>query len=380
MKAAADLAPAAGISVTCKALGVARATLHRRRRPPAVRPPRPRPARALVAAEEAAVLAALHSERFADRAPATIVATLLDEGAFLCSVRTMYRVLDKHGEVRERRDQLRHPAYAAPELLATAPNQVWSWDITKLRGPVKWTYFHLYVILDLYSRYVVGWMVAPHESGALAKKLIAESCAKQGIAPGDLTLHADKGTSMTSKPVALLLADLGVTKSHSRPHVSDDNPYSEAHFKTLKYRPDFPDRFGSLQDARAFCVAFFAWYGTEHRHSGIAMLTPEDVHYGRAAQMLAARGVVLEAAYALHPERFVNRPPRPGVLPPAVWINPPASATLESTSSGKATSQDAPGSTGATSSDPRDLPREASLVFAVVETIDATAMPVAVLH
>ena len=380
MKAAADLAPTAGISATCRALGVSRATLDRRRRPQAARLPRPRPARALAPAEEAAILASLHSERFADRAPATIVATLLDEGTFLCSVRTMYRVLDKHGEVRERRDQLRHPAYAAPELLATAPNQVWSWDITKLRGPVKWTYFHLYVILDLYSRYVVGWMVAPHESGALAKKLIAESCAKQGIEPGDLTLHADKGTSMTSKPVALLLADLGITKSHSRPHVSDDNPYSEAQFKTLKYRPDFPERFGSLQDARAFCVAFFAWYATEHRHSGIAMLTPEDVHYGRAAQMLAARGIVLDAAYAAHPERFVNRPPRPGVLPPAVWINPPASETLEPTSSRKATSQDAPGSTGATAPDPRDLPRGAHRVLAAVADIDATVTTVAVLH
>ncbi len=380
MNAAVKLSPQAGPSATCRALGVARATLHRRQRPPALRLPRPRPARALAPEEETAILAALHSERFADLAPAAVVATLLDEGTFLCSVRTMYRVLDKYGEVRERRDQLRHPAYAAPELLATAPNQVWSWDITKLRGPVKWTYFHLYVILDLFSRYVVGWMVAPHESGELAKKLIAASCAKQGIEPGDLTLHADKGTSMTSKPVALLLADLGVVKSHSRPHVSDDNPYSEAHFKTLKYRPDFPDRFGSIEDARAFCVAFFAWYGVEHRHSGIAMLAPEDVHYGRAPQILAARGAVLDAAYALHPERFVRRPPRPGVLPPAVWINPPAPRALEPTSSSKATSQEAPGSTGATSPDPRDLPRGASRVLAAVETIDAAALPVAVLH
>ena len=323
MKAAADLAPAAGISVTCRALGVSRATLHRRQRPPRARPQRPRPDRALAPEEETAALAVMHSERFVDVAPAAIVAALLDEGTYLCSVRSMYRLLDKHGEVRERRDQLRHPAYAAPELLATRPNQVWTWDITKLRGPVKGTYFHLYVILDLYSRFVVGWMIARRESAKLAKKLIAESCAKQGIEPGKLTVHADRGPAMTSKPVAFLLVDLCVAESHSRPYVSDDNPHSEAQFKTLKYRPDFPDRFGSLEDARAFCLAFFAWYATEHRHSGIAMLTPQDVHYGRAPQILAARGVVLDAAYALHPERFVNRPPRPGVLPPAVWINPP---------------------------------------------------------
>jgi putative transposase len=294
-----------------------------------MRAPRPRPPRALSPGEETDILAALHLERFVDRAPASIVATLLDEGTFLCSVRTMYRLLARHGEVRERRDQLRHPAYAVPELLATGPNQVWTWDITKLRGPAKWTCFHLYVILDIFSRYVVGWMVAPHESAVLARKLIAESVARQGIRPGELTVHADRGSSMRSKPVALLLADLGVTKSHSRPHVSDDNPFSESHFKTLKYRPGFPDRFGSIEDARAFCVAFFAWYGTEHRHSGIALLTPEDVHYGRATERLAARGVVLDAAYAAHPERFVRRPPRPAAPPTAVWINPPAATALQ---------------------------------------------------
>ena len=327
MNAALALSAPGGTSATCRGLGVSRATLYRRRRPPAVpaapAAPRPRPARALSPDEERAVLAALHSERFVDRAPASVVATLLDEGAFLCSVRTMYRVLARHGEVRERRDQLRRPAYAAPELLATAPNQVWTWDITKLRGPVKWTYFQLYVVMDIYSRYVVGWMVAPRESAALAKKLIAASCAKQAIAPGDLTIHADRGSSMTSKPVALLLADLGVVKSHSRPHVSDDNPFSESQFKTLKYRPEFPDRFGSLADARAFCVAFFAWYASEHRHSGIGLLTPEDVHYGRAPERLAARAAVLAAAYAANPERFVHGAPRPAALPVAVWINPP---------------------------------------------------------
>jgi len=380
VSAAVKLSPQTGPSATCRALGVARATLHRRQRPPALRPPRPRPARALAPEEETAALAVMHSQRFVDVAPAAIVATMLDEGTYVCSVRSMYRVLEKHGEVRERRDQLRHPAYAAPELLATAPNQVWTWDITKLRGPVKWTYFYLYVVIDLFSRYVVGWMVAPCESGALAKKLIEESCGKQGIKPGELTVHADRGPPMTSKPLALTLADLGVLKSHNRPYVSNDNPFSESQFKTLKYRPEFPDRFGSIQDARAFLIDFFAWYAVEHRHSGIAMLTTQDVHYGRAPQILAARGVVLDAAYAAHPERFVRRPPRPGVLPPAVWINPPASKTLEPTLSGKATSQEAPGSTGATSADPRDLPREACRVLAAATDIDAATMPVAVLH
>lgn len=329
MTAVATLAPVSGTAATCRALGVSRATLHRRRTPRPPARPRPRPARALAPAEEAAVLDVLHGERFVDSAPATIVATLLDEETFLCSTSTMYRLLGRHGEVRERRDQLRHPAYAAPELLATGPNQVWSWDITKLRGPTKWTCFHLYVILDVFSRHVVGWMIAPRESADLARKLIDETIARQGIPPGQLTLHADRGSSMRSKPVALLLAELGVTKSHSRPHVSDDNPYSESQFKTLKYRPGFPDRFGSIEDARAFCVTFFAWYGTEHRHSGIAYLTPEDVHYGRAKEKLEARATVLNAAYATHPERFVRKPPRPAQLPSAVWINPPTAATAE---------------------------------------------------
>ena len=326
MSAAAEFAPVVGISAACLGLGVARATFARRRSPPppAAATRRRKSPRALSTEEHDAVLAVLHADRFVDCAPAAIVAMLLDEGTWLCSTRTMYRLLDEHGEVRERRDQLRHPSYAAPELLATAPNQVWSWDITKLRGPVKWTYFYLYVILDIFSRYVVGWLVALRENAVLAKKLIAESCARQGIAPGDLSIHADRGSSMTSKPVAMLLADLGVTKSHSRPYVSDDNPFSESQFKTLKYRPDFPDRFGSLEDSRAFCRVFFPWYNTEHRHSGIGMLTPEDVHYGRAPEVLAARAAVLSAAHAAHPERFVHGEPKPASLPSAVWINPPA--------------------------------------------------------
>jgi putative transposase len=249
------LPPRAGRPPTCAALGVARATLYRprNRRRAASTPARVERSspRALGVGERQAVLATLHSERFVDQAPAAVYARLLDEGTYLCSEHTMYRLLKGAGEVRERRDQLRHPAYAKPELLASRPNAVWSWDITKLLGPAKWTYFYLYVLLDIYSRYVVGWMVAHRESATLAKKLIAESARKQAIESGQLTVHADRGSSMTSKPVALLLADLGVTKTHSRPSVSNDNPFSEAQFKTLKYRPEFPDRFGSIEDARA---------------------------------------------------------------------------------------------------------------------------------
>lgn len=236
----------------------------------------------------------------------------------------MYRLLAANAEVRERRAQRRHPLYAKPELLATGPKELWSWDITKLKGPAKWTWFYLYVILDVFSRYVPGWMVATAESAVLAERLIADTLAKQGIMPGTLTLHADRGSSMASKPVALLLADLGVAKSHSRPHTSNDNPYSEAHFKTLKYRPGFPDRFGSIEDARAFCRRFFGWYNTEHRHAGIGLMTPATVHGGLAPEVQAARATVLVEAYAAHPERFVRRPPTPPELPGAVWINPPS--------------------------------------------------------
>jgi putative transposase len=285
----------------------------------------------LKAEERQQVLKMLHSEKFLDQAPQEVYAALLDEGQYLCSIRTLYRVLEANQEVKERRDQLRHPSYQKPELLATAPNQVWSWDITKLLGPVKWTYFCLYVILDIFSRFVVGWMVAHRESALLAKKLIDETCQKQGIQPGQLLIHADRGPSMKSKPVALLLSDLGVTKTHSRPHVSNDNPYSEAQFKTLKYRPDFPERFGSLEDARAFCQEFFRWYNTEHRHSGIGLMTPHAVHYGLAEEVFKAREKVLLAAYEMHPERFVRKAPAPLPLPQAAWINPPKS-TMENES------------------------------------------------
>ena len=324
METLREIGPRLGVARTCAAFGVPPATYYRRRCPKPV-PPRPRlrPARRLLPVERAAVLEVLHEPRFVDRAPAEVYARLLDEGRYLCSERTMYRILEANQEVRERRDQLRHPRYAAPQLLATRPNQLWSWDITKLLGPAKWTYFYLYVILDVFSRYVVGWMVAHRESAALAEKLIRESCTRQGITPGELTLHADRGSSMTSKPVALLLADLGVTKTHSRPHVSDDNPFSEAQFKTLKYRPEFPDRFGSLVDARGFCQVFFPWYNTEHHHTGIGLLTPEDVHLGRAATRLAARAEILALAYSSHPERFVRGVPQPAAAPDAVWINAP---------------------------------------------------------
>jgi putative transposase len=311
-----------GVAPTCAALGLSAETYYRRRRPKVSSCRRPSP-RALGPEERSAVLEQLHAPRFVDLAPRQVYAQLLDEGEYLCSVRTMYRVLDENQEVRERRDQLRHPEYTKPELLATAPNQVWSWDITKLLGPAKWSYFYLYVIMDIFSKYVVGWMVAQQESAALAEKLIGETCLRQGIQPGQLTLHADRGSSMTSKPVAFLLADLGVTKTHSRPNVSDDNPFSEAQFKTLKYRPDFPERFGSVEHARAHCGDFFPWYNTEHHHVSIGLLTPADVHYGRAGQKIEARAGVLAAAYAAHPERFPRGLPQPAPAPNAVWINPP---------------------------------------------------------
>lgn len=327
-QAIAELAPVVGTTAACAAVGRARATHYRwhRKSPPrprpAPKPPRPQP-RALSEEERQGVLEVLRSERFVDMAPPAAYATLLDEGIYLASVPTMYRILRSVDEVRERRRQAVHPAYLKPELMAEWPNQVWSWDITKLLGPEKWTYYYLYVVLDIFSRYVVGWMLAMRESASLAERLLADSIRKQGVERDQLTIHADRGSSMRSQPVALLLSDLGVTKSHSRPHCSNDNPYSEAQFKTLKYRPEFPDRFGSAQDARAFCKRFFGWYNDDHRHSGIGYHTPADVHYGRASQVREARAVVLSAAHAAHPERFVRRPPQPPQLPRPAWINRP---------------------------------------------------------
>ena len=330
-----ELIPVVGVKQACEALNVPRASFYRRKgfdfSSTVVPPARPVSVRALAPTERAAVLACLHEERFQDSSPAAVYATMLDEGRYHCSIRTMYRILEGEGESRERRDQVTHPVYRKPELLATGPNRLWSWDITKLLGPAKWTYFYLYVILDVFSRYVVGWMVADGESAVLATRLIGDTCVKQEIPPGQLTIHADNGSSMKSKPAAFLMADLGVTRTHSRPHVSDDNPYSESHFKTMKYRPDFPERFGSIQDARAFCQDFFAWYNEEHRHSGIGLLTPAVLHYGLAPAAIAKRQEVLNAAYLAHPERFVRKPPQAEHLDQAVWINPPTPAAESET-------------------------------------------------
>lgn len=327
MEAALTLSSDIGIKSACESLDVPRSGFYRtqaRKNATPMKPiKRPSPPRALSSYERQGVLDILHADRFADKAPQEIYATLLDEGEYHCSISTMYRILDGNHEVKERRNQLSHPVYQKPELLTTAPNQVWSWDITKLLGPAKWTYFYLYVILDIFSRYVVGWMIAPAESAALAEKLIKETCAKQNIEKRQLTIHADRGSSMRSRPVALLLADLGVTKTHSRPYTSDDNPFSESQFKTLKYRPDFPDRFGCIEDSRSFCQVFFPWYNTEHHHSGIGLLTPESVHYGLAQDVQKARGEVLRTAYKAHPERFVKKVPVPPSFPDAVWINKP---------------------------------------------------------
>jgi len=332
---AEQLSPHTGKKAACEALLVPRATFYRhhssKSRPKNSSTQRPTPPLALNDVERQAVIDVLHSEQFCDDAPHQVYAKLLDEGRYLCSIRTMYRILEaEHGCVKERRKQVQRPQYVKPELLATEPNQVWSWDITKLKGPVKWTYFYLYVILDIFSRYVVGWMIAHREQAALAKRLIKDSCVKQTIESKQLTLHADRGSSMKSKAVAHLLGDLGVTKTHSRPHVSNDNPYSEAQFKTLKYCPQFPQRFGSIQDARYFCQTFFTWYNKEHRHSGIALMTPEQVHYGMDKQLYQERSQVLADAFQKNPSRFKGKMPVPKSLPVAAWINKPATDELES--------------------------------------------------
>jgi len=324
---AEELSAEIGVAAACRALEVPRSSLYRRRQPPAERSVVVRCApvwpSALDQAERENVLSVLHSPRFVDKAPAEVYAELLDEGIYLCSERTMYRLLEAENEVRERRDQLRHPNYRKPQLLATAPNQVWSWDITKLPGPKKWTHFHLYVILDIYSRYVVGWMLAHCESADLAQRLIRETVQKHGVDRGELILHSDRGPSMQSLTVAQLLVMLGITRSFTRPYTPTDNPYSESNFHTLKYRPQFPPRFdGGFDHAHSFCGPYFRWYNDEHYHSGIAMLTPETVHAGRAEEVLAQRQRVLDAAFAAHPERFRKRPTVP-TLPAQVWINGP---------------------------------------------------------
>ena len=273
--------------------------------------------------ERQAVVDLLREPQYVDLAPAEVYASLLDQGIYHCSIRTMYRLLHEHGEVKERRRQLRHPAYQKPELLAEGPNQVWSWDITKLMGPAKWTYFYLYVIIDIFSRRVVGWCVVDTESAALFKPLFQDAAEKHAVCPGQLTLHADRGPSMKAKATALMLADLGVTKSHSRPYTSNDNPFSESHFKTLKYRPQFPKRFGCIQDAKTFCRHFFSWYNRDHHHLGIGLMTPNQVHYGQVDEVYDARQKILHLAFEANPGRFVNKPPQPPQKPTAVWINPP---------------------------------------------------------
>ena len=326
MSTASAMAAHIGIAPACLALGVSRATFYRAHQAVAMshpRRPRPRSPLALSEPEREAILEVLHAPAYVNRSPRTVFAMLLDAGRYLASVSSFYRILRAAGEVRPRRNELTHPPYAKPELLASGPRQLWSWDITKLKGPAKWVHYHLYVILDVFSRYVVGWMLAARESAELAQELIAATCAKEAIPPAQLTLHADRGTSMRSKPVALLLADLGVTKSHSRPHVSDDNPYSESQFRTLKYQPDFPERFASEEHARAFCQAFFHWYNHDHRHSGIGYMTPAAVHSGRALALYQARQVVLMQAFAEHPQRFKGRQPMPPALPTQVGINLP---------------------------------------------------------
>jgi putative transposase len=321
----AELDPIVGVRRACALTGRSRASHYRDVQGPVHGPRAPRcaPANKLSDEEVTALLALMNSDDFVDLAPAQIWAILLDAGTYAASISTMYRVLGAQDLVRERRRQATHPARVRPELVATAPNQVWSWDITKLKGPAKGVYYDCYVILDIFSRYVVGWMVAPTETGELAKAFIAEAITAQAITADQLSIHADRGTSMTSKPVAVLLAELGVARSHSRPHVSNDNPFSEAAFKTLKYCPAFPERFGSIEDARVFCREFFAYYNHHHRHSGIALHTPASVHYGTAGDVQAARTATLNAAYAANPRRFCNRRPRPPKMPTVAWINKP---------------------------------------------------------
>lgn len=330
MSAAKGLSRQVGVAPACRALGVSRATFYRQTSvKTGQQQPRKTPARALSTAERSHVLELLYSPRFVDRSPGEVVATLLDEQRYVCSERTMYRILAAEKANRERRNQRQHPVYKKPELVATAPNSVWSWDITKLLGPQKWTYYYLYVLLDLYSRYAVGWMVADRENASLASHLIEESCTKHGVKPDTLTLHSDRGAPMTAKCTAQMLADLGVTRSLSRPRVSDDNPFSESQFKTLKYHPGFPRRFEDKGDATAYCQSFFPWYNDQHRHSGIAMLPPADVYQGNAGQILDDCRQVLAEAYAARPERFPKGCPKPERLPEAVYINPPKQAVAE---------------------------------------------------
>jgi putative transposase len=322
IQAAEELGERVGVSEACRVLGVPRSSLYRARKPRLASPPRPAPPRALSAEEKAEVRAVLNGERFCDSAPREVYGTLLDEGEYLCHWRTMYRILEEYGEVRERRNQRRHPISVKPELRATGPNQLWSWDITQLRGP-RGVHYYLYVILDVFSRFVPGWMVAERELAGLAEQLISETCAKQGIEKKQLVLHSDRGSAMRSKTVAQLLIHLGVAKSHSRPYTPTDNPYSESQFKTMKYRPAYPERFVGRQEARRWAREFFGWYNHEHHHSRLGLMTPGSVHYGLAETIHEQRRQVMATAYVAHPERFVRGEPVPPRWPDEVWINPP---------------------------------------------------------
>ena len=323
----AEVAKKTRVGPACDAVEMSRAHFYRSRKPrpqPRTTPPtRPGRARSLTPAQEERILLELNSERFLDCAPRQVWATLLDEGVYLCSWRTMYRLLKRHDQVRERRNLRRHPKYVRPELAASGPNQVWTWDITYLKGPVRGQFYYLYVVIDLYSRLVVGWMVADRECEVLARRLLEQSYKKHGVQPGQLSVHADRGAPMKSKSVHQLLSDLDIRASHSRPRVSNDNPFSEAGFKTLKYSPDFPARFASLLEAEAFCRDYFVWYNQDHYHTGIALLTPAQVHFGEAEAVLARRQATLDQAFLSHPERFGHRRPQVARLPATVWINRP---------------------------------------------------------
>jgi putative transposase len=306
-----------GVQPMCAGLGLARASYYRVQRPSCGVATQPTYPPALSVGERQDVLGVLNSEKFWDQAPGEVYATLLDQGRYLCSERTMHRILAADQQVRERRHQLRHPQYQTPELNASRLNEVWSRDSTKLLGPARWTYFHLYVILDIFSRYVVGCIMVYRESAQLGKKLIEQTIERQNLDPTTLTVHADRGPGITSKAMTFLLAERGVTKTHSRPYVSNDNPYSESQFKTMKYRPEFPERFGCYQDAQRFLSEFFPWYKNDHHHSGLGYLTPYDVHYGLANKRREQRAVVLQEAYERNPERFVRGLPQPALLPSA---------------------------------------------------------------
>lgn len=312
------------ITVLCETLGVNRSTWYNHLAPKTT-PEGRTPPRKLAESERAEVLRTLNSETFQNESVPTVYAKLLDKETYLCSQRTMYRILKDQKQTRPRRHEREHPNYHKPQLVATGPNQVWSWDITRLKGPKSWIFYELYVVIDIYSRCIVSWCLSEHESGEQAKALIKAACIREGINKHQLTVHSDRGRAMRSKQLSDLYGELGIIRSLNRPRVSNDNPYSESQFKTLKYRPDYPDRFGSIEDARTHLRAFFEWYNTEHRHSGIAMMPPAEVHAGRSEEIRRKRQTILRKAHQRHPERFVRGIPQAKGVPEKVWINEPVS-------------------------------------------------------